>query len=264
MPSDQSGDVLAVISVAESGSAPSLAHRARALSCCWCSNDEWLLLYHQNQDPQRRRCRAARLCRPLGYGLAADLYQHPRVGEHETRGSCLCHLRTTHPIKVRGGIWPVLASTDLHNSTSKREILPRRPPNCVTCRMGIRRPRRSHATLRASRPRGSMTTPTVPSPPRPGNNRVLGELTPSLPGLHGDTAFVPDALAHQERFHLLYAGDAGITLSRDDRLVEVDLVRRNGAPTLTLPAATSLRCCTPLITFSWKNKSWKMAASSSH
>ena len=69
--------------------------------------------------------------------------------------------------------------------------------------------------------------------PRPGNNRVLGEVTLSLPGLHGTTAFVPDSSTHPESFHLLYTGDAGITLSRDHRLIELDLIRRNGAPPLT-------------------------------
>ena len=68
--------------------------------------------------------------------------------------------------------------------------------------------------------------------PRPGNNRVLGELTLSLPGLLGATAFVPDSSTHQESLHLLYADDAGITLSRDHRLVEVNLVGSNGAPGL--------------------------------
>ena len=63
-------------------------------------------------------------------------------------------------------------------------------------------------------------------------NRVLGELTLSLPGLQGATAFVPDSSAHPESFHLLYAGDTGITLSRDHRLVDVDLVRSNGSPAL--------------------------------
>ena len=69
-------------------------------------------------------------------------------------------------------------------------------------------------------------------PPRPGNDRVLGELTLSLPGLHGATAFVPDSSAYHESFHLLYAGDAGIALSRDHRFVEVHFVRSNGAPAL--------------------------------
>ena len=42
-------------------------------------------------------------------------------------------------------------------------------------------------------------------------------------------AFVPDSSAHQESFHVFYASHAGITLSRDHRLVKVDLVRSNGA-----------------------------------
>ena len=59
--------------------------------------------------------------------------------------------------------------------------------------------------------------------PRPDSDRVLGELTLSFPGLHGDTAVAPDSSSQPESFHLLYAGDhllyagdADITLSRDD------------------------------------------------
>ena len=66
----------------------------------------------------------------------------------------------------------------------------------------------------------------------PGGNRVLGELTLSLLGLHGAAAFVPDSSTHPDSFHLLYAGDAGITLSRDHRLIRVDLSRLSGAPAL--------------------------------
>ena len=77
-----------------------------------------------------------------------------------------------------------------------------------------------------------MTAPTVRWLPRPDNARVLGELTLSPPGLHGATEFVPDSSAHHESFHLLCEDDAGITLSRNDGLVEVDLVRSNDAPAL--------------------------------
>ena len=69
--------------------------------------------------------------------------------------------------------------------------------------------------------------------PRPGNNRVWGALTLSLSGQHGATAFVPDLSTHRQSFHLLYGGDAGITLSHDHRLIEVDIVGRSGAPALT-------------------------------
>ena len=68
--------------------------------------------------------------------------------------------------------------------------------------------------------------------PRPETNRVLGELTTSLSRLHGATAFVPDSPIRPERFHLLYVGEAGITLSRDHRFIEVGLVRRDGVPAL--------------------------------
>ena len=100
--------------------------------------------------------------------------------------------------------------------------------------MGIRRPSRSHATRRASRDSwmrfNDRSYRTLA--PRPEDNRILGELTLSLPGLHGATAFVPDSSTHPASFRLLYAGDAGITLSREYLLIEVDLVRRNGAPAL--------------------------------
>ena len=57
--------------------------------------------------------------------------------------------------------------------------------------------------------------------PRPEYNRILGELTLSLQGLHDATAFVPDSSTHPENFHLLYAGDASTTLFREHRLIEV-------------------------------------------
>ena len=62
-------------------------------------------------------------------------------------------------------------------------------------------------------------------------NRVLGELTLPLLRLQGATAFVPDSWAHPESFHLL-AGDNGNSISRDHRLVDIDLVRSNGVPAL--------------------------------
>ena len=62
-------------------------------------------------------------------------------------------------------------------------------------------------------------------------NRVLGELTLSLPGLQGATAFMLDSWAHPASSHILYAG-TGIPLSRDYRLVDVELVHSNGAPAL--------------------------------
>ena len=101
--------------------------------------------------------------------------------------------------------------------------------------MGIRHPRQSHETLPASGTRqldavNDYSCRTLTS--RPGNSRILGEPTLSLPGLHGVTALVPDSSAHHERFHLLYAGDVGITLSHDHGIVDVDLVRNNDAPAL--------------------------------
>ena len=85
------------------GSAPPLARRARGLSCCWCSNDGRLFLHHQNQGPRWPSCRAAQVCRPLRYRLAADVYQHPHAKEHVTRGCCFCLLRTTHSFQEWGG-----------------------------------------------------------------------------------------------------------------------------------------------------------------
>ena len=55
---------------------------------------------------------------------------------------------------------------------------------------------------------------------------------PPTSAITGFTGCLPDASANQERFQLLYAGDAGITLSRGHRLVEVGLARSNGAPAL--------------------------------
>ena len=47
----------------------------------------------------------------------------------------------------------VHTSPDVHRTTLKLAVLPRRPPNSITHRMGIRRPNRSDATQRVSRTR---------------------------------------------------------------------------------------------------------------
>ena len=72
--------------------------------------------------------------------------------------------------------------------------------------------------------------------PRPGNNLVLREFTLPLPRLQGTTTFIPDISVHHERFHLLYAGDPGITLCRGHRFVDVDLFAVTVPP--PLPVAT--------------------------
>ena len=99
-------------------------------------------------------------------------------------------------------------------------------------------------------------------PPRPGNNRVLGELTLSIPGIHGATAFFPDASTHQESFHLLYTGDSGMVISRDHRLIEVGLVRSNGAPALA--GCYLLEMLHAADNFSTEEHIVEMTASSSH
>ena len=67
-------------------------------------------------------------------------------------------------------------------------------------------------------------------PPRPSDNRVLGNLTLSHQHSSGAVAFASDFSAPTGGYHLLYAGDRGISLTRDHQLVQLSLVRSNGAP----------------------------------
>ena len=69
-------------------------------------------------------------------------------------------------------------------------------------------------------------------PPRPSDNRVLGDLALSRHNSDGAVALVADFSAPTGGYHLRYAGNRGASLSRDDQLVQVSLVRRNGAPAL--------------------------------
>ena len=154
---------------------------------------------------------------------------------HKTRECYLCHLRTTHPTEVLGGGSAGPASPNLHYNVLKRPFFHGDRPtaslavwayvvSAEAMQLDVLLERdswmrfndRSYRTL----------------PPRPGNNRVWGELMLSLSGSHVTTAFVLDSSAHHKNFHVLYAGVSGITFSRDHRLVEVDLVRSNGAPAL--------------------------------
>ena len=75
--SDHGGDVSAVMAVAHSSHYPPLlVEQGPCLVAGVVTMDD--SSFTTNQDPQRPRCRATRRCRPLGYGLAPDLNQHPR------------------------------------------------------------------------------------------------------------------------------------------------------------------------------------------
>ena len=65
-------------------------------------------------------------------------------------------------------------------------------------------------------------------PPRPSDNRVLVNLTLSHQHSSGAVAFASVFSDPTGGYHLLYAGDQGISLTR----VPVSLVRSNGAPAL--------------------------------
>ena len=69
-------------------------------------------------------------------------------------------------------------------------------------------------------------------PPRPSDNRVLGDLALSQQNSSGTVDFGSDFWARTGCYHLLYAGDRGISFTRDHQLVQVSLVRSNGAPAL--------------------------------
>ena len=68
-------------------------------------------------------------------------------------------------------------------------------------------------------------------PPRPSDNRVLSNFSLSHQHSSGGVAFASDFSAPTGGCHL-YAGDRGISLTRDHQLVPVSLVRSNGAPAL--------------------------------
>ena len=70
-------------------------------------------------------------------------------------------------------------------------------------------------------------------PPRLHNNRVLGELTLSHHAMAGVAAYAVDPAATNGGFHLLYDGTAGVALSDEPQLLEVNLVRSNGLHVLT-------------------------------
>ena len=70
-------------------------------------------------------------------------------------------------------------------------------------------------------------------PPRPHDNRVLGELTLSHHATTGVSAYVIDPTATDGGFHLLCDDTVGVILSDEPQLLEVNLVRSRGSPALT-------------------------------
>ena len=69
--------------------------------------------------------------------------------------------------------------------------------------------------------------------PRPYDSRVLDELTLSHHATTGVLAYAIEPTATNGGFHLLYDGTVGVTLSDEPQLLEVNLVRSNGSPSLT-------------------------------
>ena len=69
-------------------------------------------------------------------------------------------------------------------------------------------------------------------PPRPSDNRVLGNVTLSRQHSSGTVDFASDFSVPTGCYHLLYAGDRGISLTRNHQLVQLSLVRSNGATAL--------------------------------
>ena len=70
-------------------------------------------------------------------------------------------------------------------------------------------------------------------PPRPSDNHVLSNLTLWHQHSGAAVAFTSDFSASRGCYHLLHAGDRGISLTRGHQLVPVSLVCSNGAPALT-------------------------------
>ena len=70
-------------------------------------------------------------------------------------------------------------------------------------------------------------------PPRPFDNRVLGELTLSHHATAGIAAYAVDPAPSNGAFHVRYGGTTGVTLSDEPQLLAVNLVHNNGSPALT-------------------------------
>ena len=69
-------------------------------------------------------------------------------------------------------------------------------------------------------------------PPRPPDNRILGELTLSHHATTGVEAYAVDPAASNGAFHLRHDGTTGVTLSDKPQLLAVNSVRSNGSPAL--------------------------------
>ena len=70
-------------------------------------------------------------------------------------------------------------------------------------------------------------------PPRPHDNRVFGEPALSHHATTGVSAYAIDPISADCGFHLINDGTVGVTLSDEPQLLEVNLVRSNGSPSLT-------------------------------
>ena len=80
----------------------------------------------------------------------------------------------------------------------------------------------------------ALTVPSYRALPRPHHdNRAFGRLTLSHHAPTGVSAYAIDPTATEGGIYLLYDGCAGVTMSDEPQLLEVNLVRSNGSPALT-------------------------------
>ena len=152
-PSDHGGDVFPVMSAAHTGQHPPLfAEQGPCLVAGVVTmNDSSFttkIKIHSGPVGVQLDCVAL-----LGTGSPQTFINTHALESIKRAGaaSAICERHT--PPRSWGGGRQVPACPGLRCSTLKRSVLPRRPPNRITHRMGIRRPSRSHATRRESRTR---------------------------------------------------------------------------------------------------------------
>ena len=205
------------------------------MPCPWYCLNGPFYFYNQDQDLQWPCFHPIWLRRPLGYGFPLVVHHPQRLGAH---GAIWCghdYLLNTNPTTILGRLWKVSLLEHFHH----------RPFSSIQFSHDDQ-PTASLAAWTRTLPSKAMQHDVLLGrdswkrfserfyPPYLRARAIIAyfsDLTLSHQSSSGAVAFVSDFSAPTGGYHL-YAGDRGISLTRDHQLVQVSLVRSYGAPAI--------------------------------
>lgn len=166
---------------------------------------------------------------PLASGSPASLVSDFVVSDMAASGALSegC-IRTTAPRSWRG-FWDRSALKDHAIGPIHRQLHVRRQVHGVSGSVGLRGPSRRHCSAETAECDFRLDT-LYSLPGRGPGNRVMGELTLASRFAAGASVYATDNTVMGPSFNLRYAGTAGVPLTAEPALIDLEVVRVSGMP----------------------------------